>query len=112
LLDNPDNVTLSPSGLLIVCEDNGRAAGARLIGIEPDGGSFEFARNNVVIESALADRPLIPPGDYRSFEFCGACFDDSGDILFVNIQTPGITFAITGPWHGGARPPRCFEARS
>lgn len=107
-LDNPDNVTLSPSGLLIVCEDNGRAAGARLIGIEPDGDSFEFARNNVILETAHADRPDIPPGDYRSSEFCGACFDDSGDILFVNIQTPGITFAITGPWRGGARPPRCF----
>lgn len=107
-LDNPDNVTLSPSGLMIVCEDNGRAAGARLIGIEPDGESFEFARNNVILETALADRPAIPIGDYRGSEFCGACFDESGEILFVNIQTPGITFAITGPWTRGHRPPKCF----
>lgn len=111
-LDNPDNVTLSPSGLMIVCEDNGRAAGARLIGIEPDGDSFEFARNTVVVDTPMANRPDILVGDYRSFEFCGACFDDSGEILFVNIQTPGITFAITGPWHRGSRrPPRCFEPR-
>lgn len=100
-IDNPDNVTLSPSGLVLLCEDNGRAAGARVIGLDDDGGSFVFAQNNVVIESVLPDRPVIPPGDYRSFEFCGACFDPSGSILFVNIQTPGITFAIQGPWRRG-----------
>jgi secreted PhoX family phosphatase len=32
-------------------------------------------------------------------EFAGATF--FGDWLFVNIQTPGITFAITGPWDSG-----------
>jgi hypothetical protein len=26
----------------------------------------------------------------------------NGNWLFVNIQTPGITFAITGPWRQGA----------
>ena len=31
----------------------------------------------------------------------GANFDPSGKWLFVNIQTPGITFAITGPWKRG-----------
>jgi secreted PhoX family phosphatase len=31
----------------------------------------------------------------------GACYNRHGDWLFVNIQTPGITFAITGPfWKG------------
>ena len=39
--------------------------------------------------------------DYRVFEFCGACFDPSGKVLFVNIQTPGITFAVWGPWGRG-----------
>jgi secreted PhoX family phosphatase len=33
-------------------------------------------------------------------EWCGACFYDRW--LFVNIQTPGVTFAITGPWEKGA----------
>jgi secreted PhoX family phosphatase len=110
-LDNPDNVTLSPSGMMVVCEDNGRSTGTRLIAIEPDGDSFELARNNVIVESAMAERPGVPVGDYRGSEFCGAVFDDSGEILFVNIQSPGITFAITGPWRRGGRPYGCFEAR-
>lgn len=41
------------------------------------------------------------PGDYRGFEFCGACWDPTGRTLFVNVETPGITFAITGPWLRG-----------
>ena len=35
--------------------------------------------------------PQIEPGDYRGAEWAGA-------TLFVNIRTPGVTFAITGPW--------------
>ena len=31
-------------------------------------------------------------------EFTGPAFSDDGRTLFVNIQTPGITLAITGPW--------------
>ena len=31
-------------------------------------------------------------------EFAGATFSPDGSTLFVNIQSPGITFAITGPW--------------
>jgi secreted PhoX family phosphatase len=31
-------------------------------------------------------------------EFCGACFSPDGTTLFVNIQQPGLTLAITGPW--------------
>jgi len=37
-------------------------------------------------------------GDHRGNEFAGCCFDPTGRYLFVNIQTPGITFAIAGPW--------------
>ena len=31
-------------------------------------------------------------------EFTGPNFSPDGSILFVNIQEPGITLAITGPW--------------
>ena len=34
-------------------------------------------------------------------EWAGACYSPDGKWLFVNIQTPGITFAITGPWWQG-----------
>lgn len=40
-------------------------------------------------------------GQQRGNEWAGATFDRTGDWLFVNIQTPGITFAITGPWRHG-----------
>jgi secreted PhoX family phosphatase len=31
----------------------------------------------------------------------GSTFSPDGETLFVNIQTSGITFAITGPWERG-----------
>jgi uncharacterized protein len=31
-------------------------------------------------------------------EFCGPVFTDDGRVLFVNMQKPGYTLAITGPW--------------
>jgi len=107
--DNPDNITVSPRGGLLVCEDGGgrtaadgsRLFGARLVGINDQGGSFHFAENNMVVESPIAGKPLIAPGDYRGSEFAGAAFSPVGDELFVNIQTPGVTFAITGPWRRG-----------
>ena len=43
----------------------------------------------------------IPAGDYRQSEWAGACYSPDGKWLFVNIQTPGVTFAITGPWSRG-----------
>jgi hypothetical protein len=43
----------------------------------------------------------IVPGDYRQSEWAGACYSPDGKWLFVNIQTPGITFAIKGPWGKG-----------
>jgi secreted PhoX family phosphatase len=34
----------------------------------------------------------------RHRQFTGPTFSPDGKILFVNIQAPGITLAITGPW--------------
>ena len=34
----------------------------------------------------------------KQSEWAGAVFSPDGKWLFVNIQTPGVTFAITGPW--------------
>lgn len=107
--DNPDNITVSPVGGVIVCEDGGGIrdqdgaviTGTRMLGIEGNGDSYVFAENNMLIESPLPDRPFIEPGDYRGNEWAGACFDPRGQYLFVNIQTPGVTFVITGPWSDG-----------
>jgi secreted PhoX family phosphatase len=34
----------------------------------------------------------------RDREFAGVCFSPRGDFLFVNVQVPGVTFQIWGPW--------------
>ena len=32
--------------------------------------------------------------------FAGACFSPDGSTLFANLQSPGITVAISGPFLG------------
>ena len=101
-LDNPDNMTVTPRGGLLLCEDaagNGFTEGERLIGLNDGGKAFTFAQNNVVLTKDYNSRVLA--GDYRQSEWAGACYSPDGQWLFVNIQTPGITFAITGPWGRG-----------
>ena len=49
---------------------------------------------------------LLPRGDlykigrnvFNNSEFAGSTFSPDGTTLFANIQNPGITLAITGPW--------------
>jgi secreted PhoX family phosphatase len=43
----------------------------------------------------------ILPG-FEGHEFAGATFSPDGRTLFVNIQRPGVTLAIWGPWERGA----------
>ncbi|MGY1424310.1 alkaline phosphatase PhoX [Lysobacter sp. A289] len=107
--NNPDNVTVSPRGGVVLCEDGGESLdqygpGARVLGLTGAGESFYLAKNNAELTSSqiAGAGKQVAEGDYRRGEFCGACWDPAGETLFVNIQTPGITLAITGPWqHGG-----------
>jgi secreted PhoX family phosphatase len=98
--DYPDNVTVTPRGGLLLCEDSGNTVSPseRLLGLTLDGQVFTFGMNNVV----LAPAPdTIEPRNYRAGEFAGCCYSPDGKWLFVNAQSPGITFAITGPWGTG-----------
>jgi hypothetical protein len=79
LVENCDNLTVAPWGDLVLCEDGG--ADDRLVGVTPEGQTYELARNA-----------------FNESEFAGAAFSPDGSTLFVNIQSPGITLAITGPW--------------
>lgn len=105
-LDSPDNVTVTPRGGLILCEDDASgddddehplAPGIgnvnRVIGLTQRGEAFELAVNLI-----------------NDAEFAGACFSPSGETLFVNIfgrptidddPLEGMTCAITGPWRKG-----------
>jgi len=77
--DGPDNVTVTPWGTLVLAEDG--AGASHVLSSVPGGPSYAIARNQL-----------------NDSEFTGPTFSDDGRTLFVNIQTPGITLAITGPW--------------
>jgi secreted PhoX family phosphatase len=95
VLNAPDNITVSPRGGLVLCEDGD---GVELLhGLTVDGEIFPFAQNNVVLEGERNDIE----GDFRGSEWAGACYSPDGRWLFANLQSPGITFAITGPWKAG-----------
>ena len=96
VLDYPDNITLSPNGCVMICEDGGRI-GHMLMGLDPTGKLFPFVRNNVILRGERNEFE----GDFRAAEWCGACFSPDGKWMFANIQLPGITVAITGPWERG-----------
>ena len=104
-LDNPDNITVTPRGGLLLCEDaaGDQVRGERLIGLTLQGETFTFAQNAIDLTPAqiTGASKSIAPGSYVTNEWAGACFSPDGRWLFVNIQTPGITFAITGPWGKG-----------
>ena len=86
LLIAPDNVVVSPRGGLVLCEDGGDVQHMR--GLTRDGRIFDFARD-------------IMNSEHHG-EFAGATFSPDGQTLFVNLQRPGVTYAIWGPWKDGA----------
>jgi secreted PhoX family phosphatase len=113
-LDNPDNVTVTPRGSLLFCEDNAGnpsflldgVSTERLVALTPKGKIFTFATNLIDFSEGKIGPYTRPSGrtftgNQRGNEWAGACFDRTGQWLFANIQTPGVTFAITGPWHQG-----------
>jgi uncharacterized protein len=102
ILNNPDNITVSPRGGIMLCEDGSGLE--YLHGLTPDGEIFRFAANNIVVPAeGIPGKPAIAPGNYTGSEWAGATFEPkNGNWLFVNIQSPGVTFAITGPWRKGA----------
>lgn len=91
VMEAPDNITVSPRGGLLCCEDGDGEQYLR--GVTPDGRVFDFATHDVAYSDARS-------GDRA--EFAGANWSPDGNWLFVNIQDPGYTYAITGPWENGA----------
>jgi uncharacterized protein len=105
-LDSPDNLTVTPRGGLIACEDDASSAFVdthplapgiddvnRLIGITRRGEAFELAVNVL-----------------NGSELAGVSFSPSGKTLFFNVfgrarfdepPVEGMTCAVTGPWHRG-----------
>jgi secreted PhoX family phosphatase len=99
-LSFPDNITTTPRGGILLCEDTSRPPIALpfseqyLKGLTRRGEVFDFALN-------LADNR----------EWAGACWSPDGRYLFANTQgetrvsaspRPSRTYAIWGPWERGA----------
>lgn len=78
-MEYPDNICMTPWGDLWYAEDG--SGQDRLMGITPEGKVYPFAANR------LSDS-----------ELAGPTFSPDGNTLFVNIQSPGKTFAIWGPF--------------
>jgi uncharacterized protein len=91
VLDSPDNITVSPRGGIVICEDGEGEQFLR--GLTPEGAIFDLGKNLL-----------------NETEFAGACFSPDGRVLFVNIMgstedsgsEEGRTLAIRGPWQRGA----------
>jgi len=82
LVENADNLTVTPWGDLIVCEDG--TGDDYLVLVGRNGEISKFGHN-------MASRG----------EFAGSCFSFDGSTLFVNMQAEGLTVAIQGPWERG-----------
>ncbi|MDQ0221006.1 DUF839 domain-containing protein [Peribacillus cavernae] len=78
-LEMPDNICITPWGDLWIAEDGGGID--RIIGVTPEAETYVFAEN-LLNDSELA----------------GPTFSTDGRTFFVNIQNPGLTFAIWGPF--------------
>lgn len=79
VLERADNITFAPWGDIVVCEDENKPP--HLVGVTMEGELYRIARNAT-----------------SNSEFAGAVFSPDGSTLFVNLQNPGWTLAITGPW--------------
>ncbi len=108
-LDGPDNMTTSPGGAIVIAED-GNLKSNFVKALLPNGTMINVAENLVAVQKHYIEAmgklydPTVPAdgpsaGDGVGFsEFAGPCFSPDGKWLFVNIQVPGITCAITGDW--------------
>ena len=76
----PDNICVTPFGDLFLCEDGGGIE--YVVGVNTRGDLYRFVENTL-----------------NGSEFAGACFAPDGKTFFVNMQSPGITLAIWGPWN-------------
>jgi secreted PhoX family phosphatase len=89
LLNMADNLAVAPWGHLFVCEDKARQGGVNYLrAVTPQGKLYTIGRQAA---------PGVTNVGANS-ELAGVCFSPDGSTLFVNVYTPGMTLAITGPW--------------
>lgn len=97
-----DNITMSPRGSLVICEDrHGAFTRAQYIaGLNDESGLFAFCQTNPQLDAGYAGHDLRKTA--LQSEWAGACFSADGQWMFANLYNPGVTIAITGPWQKGS----------
>lgn len=85
--ESPDNICLAPQGGLMVCEDGNGAQ--HVFGVSRRRTVYPMARNRQNIGTETAP---------EWGEFAGVTFSPDERTMYVNVYTPGTTFAVTGPW--------------
>jgi hypothetical protein len=97
---------VSPTGTIVMAEDgNGEDVDGGdnwLRVLTPHGGIANLAK--VILPMDLhywEPEDFSKPGPIGAGEMSGPCFTNDGKHLFVNVQYPGVTCVITGPWHRG-----------
>ena len=83
-LTDPDNVTVSNSGLVMAAEDSGNM---EICGISKNGKAF----------------PILRVPKHKRSELTGPAFNSAGDRLYFSSQNGkgkgSITFEVTGPFN-------------
>jgi secreted PhoX family phosphatase len=118
VLNGPDGIAVSPRGGILLCEDgdgedvNGADNWVR--GLTPNGELFDFAKvtEKLALHDHIAadlfpfnkrrfDRPPRKGQGIGASETSGPGWSPDGKWLFLHLQYPGETFAVTGPWQKG-----------
>lgn len=82
VMNNPDNLCQTRQGNLLICEDNGASIHLQLL--------TRSGEITSIVKNVMAG--------FETREFAGVTFSPDGQTLFLNMQVPGVTFAIWGPW--------------
>jgi uncharacterized protein len=105
-LNQPDAITVSPDGTVVMAEDgdgedvDGGDNWLRVLTAR--GGIANLARVIEPLDLHYWDPEDFPkPGPTGASEMSGPCFTADGRHLFVNVQYPGVTCVISGPWGRG-----------
>ncbi|CAN5290244.1 DUF839 domain-containing protein [soil metagenome] len=106
-LNQPDSITVAPNGTVFMAEDGD--------GEDKDGGDNwlrVLTASGTIANLAQVIAPLdlnhwnsedFPEaGATGASELAGPCFSPDGQSLYINLQYPGLTCVITGPWTPGS----------
>lgn len=86
------------TGIVYETEDRGTSGAYRFIPDDRD----DLAAGGVLEMLAIKDRPQYDTRTGLRTAGVLPVFSPDGRVMFVNLYSPGTTYAITGPWEDGA----------